>query len=121
MPATTPTPEQTEQLRLAMIHKAARLYVTVPGGLGGGNFGEFTPATLRPDHAIEEHLFGLRGPARHWDDLDLPSLITVEDVITVGLEATTNSAAFPVEEIESAILAAAAWVSARLQGAGMAW
>ena len=123
IPPPAPTLEQLEQLRIALIHKAARLFVTVPGGMGGGDFTEFTPASLRPDYAIEELLFGMRGPARcwDWDTLDLESLVTVENVITVGLEGQPDSQAFDRDEIESALLAASAWLKSKLTGWGMAF
>lgn len=123
IPPPAPTLEQLEQLRIALIHKAARLYVTVPGGMGGGDFTEYTPASLRPDYAIEELLFGMRGPARLWDwtTLDLTTLATVENVIVIGLEGQANSTAYDRDEIESALLAACAWLKSRLTGWGMAF
>lgn len=120
--AETPTPEITAALRLAVIYKATRILAVSGSPLG--SWGEYPdggvgPIPVRPDHTIAELLYGIRFV--DWD-VDLPTLVTSDDVIRVGLE--TDPTTYPAErvpDVEAAIAAASSWVAHYvLDGTGVA-
>lgn len=118
----TPSQPQLDAMAQAVIYKAVRFLKLPESPLGAwGEFSEYGVgvATVRPDHAIEEMLYGLR--LRDWD-VDLESLVTADDVIRVGLEM--DPATFPADklgDVERALSAAVSWVAHHLQqGVGIA-
>lgn len=116
----TPTDPQLAAMTQAVIYKAVRFLKLPESPLGTwGDFADFGPVTVRPDHTIAELLYGLR--FREWD-VNLDELVTWEDVARVGLETDPGEVTAEQQEvIERAIGAAVSWVAHYLlEGAGIA-
>lgn len=112
----TPTAEQQSQLKEAVIAKATRIFLQSPAALGYvGEMSELGMATVRPDYQIRELLVGLRWV--DWD-VDHTTLVTQDDVITQGLQATADGTwpTAKLDLIDEAIEAAWAWVAADIFG-----
>jgi hypothetical protein len=111
-----PSPEQTERIKTAVILKATRFLLMSEASLGWwGEATEFGVATVKPDYALRELLYGLHLTV----DVDVASvaaLVTVDEVIRNGLQLEPGS--LPVgrqEDVERCIDAAADWVVENLE------
>lgn len=118
--AVTPTAETSERLRQALIQKATRILALTKAPLGSwGELNEFGVATVRADYEIAELLYGLRFV--NWN-VDLPALVSADDVIRIGLQSDPDT--FPTDripDVQLAIDAAASWVALNvLDGANVA-
>lgn len=115
----TPTSEQTERLTSAIIFKAVRFLKLPEAPFGHSGITEWGVAMVRPDFEVSELLYGLS--YRNYD-LDLTSLVTVDDVVRVGLQMDPDD--FPATsepDVQRAIDSAVSWVADRvLYGIGIA-
>lgn len=113
MPA--PTANQEARLSQAAIAKATRFLVLPEAPLGSwGELSEFGMAVVRPDYAITELLYGL-----HFKDLDIDwdTVVTVDQIVEVGLGA--DPAALPADKTAAVTQARAAaidWINEELEG-----
>lgn len=110
-PVTAPA-EVEARLTQAVLAKAVRIYALTEAPLGThGEFTEFGVARVMPDHQIVELCAGLL--LVNWD-VDLASLVTVEDVVrALGYDDMPPG---KEEDVERAIQAAASWVASYILG-----
>lgn len=116
----TPTDEAIERMTEAVIAKATRILSLAPAPLGyTGDLIDEGAAMVRPDHQIQELLYGLR--FRDWD-VDLTTLVETDDVIRHGLGTDPDDFdVSKVPDVQRAIDSAVSWVAhLLLEGAGVA-
>lgn len=100
-------------LRLAVIQKAVRLLALVETPYGTvGEMTEYGVRTMRPDFAIRELLFGLRGLGFDTNDVE----VSVDDVLAVGFDNPAVVPELKEDIIEEAILGAKFWCNQMLKG-----